>query len=75
MRWSALQEEKEAKQMFARKYLIMPILQGVKASIPTCNLNDLNDPFPPLFTLFCLSPPHPLSSRLSSPHHGPGKAV
>ena len=26
MRWSVLKEEKEAEQMFARKYLIMPIL-------------------------------------------------
>ena len=27
MRWSVLQEEREAKQMFAQKYLIMPILR------------------------------------------------
>ena len=26
MRWSVLKEEKEAEQMFAWKYLIMPIL-------------------------------------------------
>ena len=26
MRWSVLEEEKEAEQMFARKYVIMPIL-------------------------------------------------
>ena len=27
-------------------------------------------PFPPFFTLFCSFPPHPLFSRLISPHHG-----
>ena len=30
-------------------------------------------PFPPVFTLFCSFPPHPLFSRVISPHHRDAK--